>query len=252
MGRIVLMYHCIYKDSGKESGFQNESAFQYKIPAEQFERQVKIARDYLSNNNISDDYIEFTFDDGGVSFYTIAMPILEKYGFKGTFFIATGFIDSPLFLTRDQIRTISERGHTIASHSDSHCDNMTLLPIEQLENEWKTSCSKLKNIIGKPIDVASIPNGYGSNDVYDSIQQAGIKIIYSSIPTTKSFQRNNIEVVGRFVIHADTSSEDFYKLISRKSRRLKLKLRYDILQAIHSLLGKRYNAVKTVFFKWRS
>lgn len=252
MRRIVLMYHCIYKDNGNESGFQNESAFQYKLSAEQFEKQVKIARNYLINNNIPDDYIEFTFDDGGVSFFTLAMPILEKYGFKGTFFIATSFIDSPLFLTRGQIREIRKRGHVIASHSNTHCENMTLLSYEQMKKEWEVSCNILKDIIGEPVDVASIPNGYGSNDVYDSAQQAGIKTLYSSIPTTKIFKRKNIDIVGRYVIHANTSTEEFYKLLSSKSSRFQLKVRYDMLQAVHTVLGKRYNAVKAALLKWRS
>ena len=41
MNKIALMYHDVYKQSGTESGFQNESAFQYKISEEEFESHVK-------------------------------------------------------------------------------------------------------------------------------------------------------------------------------------------------------------------
>ena len=40
------MYHDLYIQSGAESGFQNESAFQYKIQVDEFEKQVKAVVDY--------------------------------------------------------------------------------------------------------------------------------------------------------------------------------------------------------------
>ena len=87
MRKIVLMYHDVYSDSETESGFQFPTSFPYKISAEKFESHVKLAHTYCKQNNLSLDSVEFTFDDGGVSFYTVIAPILEKYGFKGVFFI---------------------------------------------------------------------------------------------------------------------------------------------------------------------
>ena len=94
MNKIALMYHDVYKQSGTESGFQNESAFQYKISEEEFESHVKEISKYCVNNNVD---VLFTFDDGGISFLTIIAPILEKYNQKGIFFISTQYIDTPLF-----------------------------------------------------------------------------------------------------------------------------------------------------------
>ena len=78
------MYHDLYIQSGAESGFQNESAFQYKIQVDEFEKQVKAVVDYCREH--IEIQVDFTFDDGGVSFLTLAAPILEKYGLKGIFF----------------------------------------------------------------------------------------------------------------------------------------------------------------------
>lgn len=42
MKKVVLMYHDLYLHSSSESGFQNDSAFQYKIQVNEFEKQVEV------------------------------------------------------------------------------------------------------------------------------------------------------------------------------------------------------------------
>ena len=37
------------------------------------------------------NYVILTFDDGYKSQYTIAKPILDKYGFKGTFYVVCNY-----------------------------------------------------------------------------------------------------------------------------------------------------------------
>ena len=47
-----------------------------------------------------------TFDDGGASALRIA-EMLARYGWKGHFFITVNRIDSPAFVTSDDIRALS-------------------------------------------------------------------------------------------------------------------------------------------------
>lgn len=51
-----------------------------------------------------------TFDDGNESDYTLAYPILRKYGFIATFFVVVDSIGSPWMLTEEQIREMSCNG----------------------------------------------------------------------------------------------------------------------------------------------
>lgn len=83
--QIVLMFHDVYDTSPGESGFTSPAADFYKIDSTTFERYVEATQESKQN-------FVFTFDDGGVSFYTIAAPILEKYGLKGKFYISTAYI----------------------------------------------------------------------------------------------------------------------------------------------------------------
>jgi len=65
-----------------------------------------------------------TFDDGYLDNYTNAFPLLQEYGFKGTFFVITEFIDSGRegYMTWPMIEEMARAGHRIESHSRTHPD----------------------------------------------------------------------------------------------------------------------------------
>ena len=64
------------------------------------------------------------FDDGWISQYTNALPILESYGFKASFAIYPKAIDGkyPDYMSWAQIETLSKNGYDIESHTYSHLD----------------------------------------------------------------------------------------------------------------------------------
>ncbi len=66
--------------------------------------------------------LSFTFDDGASDQLTLAIPQLEKRGWRGTFYIIGSFIpegDGTGF-TWDVIRDLGGRGHEIGSHTMTH------------------------------------------------------------------------------------------------------------------------------------
>lgn len=74
-----------------------------------------------------------TFDDSTIDHYTVAAPVLEKYGGKGVFFTTEmahpmgggpGFEDKTRFMSWEQIKELSDRGHEIANHSWHHPVNL--------------------------------------------------------------------------------------------------------------------------------
>lgn len=155
---IRIMYHDVYRSIVQESGFQFSTSFPHKINATKFEEHVKFVLNYCKQNNLSQDNIEFTFDDGGESFHSVIAPILEKYGFRGIFFISTSYIGTDKFLTVEQVKALYQQGHIVASHSHTHPRNMTGLSVNELLKEWKTSVQILEEIIQAPVTIASIPS----------------------------------------------------------------------------------------------
>ncbi|MBW7959285.1 MAG: polysaccharide deacetylase family protein [Candidatus Promineofilum sp.] len=65
-----------------------------------------------------------TFDDGYLDAYENAFPILQEYGFEGTFFIITELIDlkSEGYMSWEMIEEMSRAGQRIESHSKTHPD----------------------------------------------------------------------------------------------------------------------------------
>jgi peptidoglycan/xylan/chitin deacetylase (PgdA/CDA1 family) len=65
-----------------------------------------------------------TFDDGYLDQYTNAFPLLQEFGFTGTFFIITGFVDNqnPAYMSWPMITQMGAAGMRIESHSRSHPD----------------------------------------------------------------------------------------------------------------------------------
>lgn len=67
----------------------------------------------------------FSFDDGLMSQFTFAFPILEQYGFKGTFYLIPPYVTDDLpsiwrYGTWKQFIEVSDSGNEIGSHSMTH------------------------------------------------------------------------------------------------------------------------------------
>lgn len=242
------MYHDIYRDTVKESGFQNNSSFQYKIQLNQFEEHIIAISAYCRKH--TDVEVEFTFDDGGVSFFTYVAPLLEKYGFCGTFFISTNYLNTPLFLTTEQLQILIERGHNIGSHSHTH-PILTELVDDVIAEEWNISVNELRKYVSDKV-IASVPNGDVNKNVVCKAAEAGIKVLYTSVPTTRTKTLGNMLIVGRYVVYQGMTTKDVMAIVSNKGNRRMIYVRWQILQLIKTLLGRRYNQLKSFFFGLKS
>ena len=72
---------------------------------------------------IPDRLVVLTFDDSVKSHYTVARPILKKYGFGATFFITEGFTfkkNKKDYMTWEEIRELHRAGFEIGNHTRDH------------------------------------------------------------------------------------------------------------------------------------
>lgn len=151
--------------------------------------------------------IIIAFDDGGLSNFTVARPLLRRYGFTGIFLIPTGWIDVPqekqqayaaahgitvsdhgrdagLAMSWSQIRQLAEEGDKIVSHTYSHHRFSHSDTPEILFQEILKSKEILENRLAIPIDTFGWVGG--ETDVYrpavfQMIQNAGYRYILSTI-----------------------------------------------------------------------
>jgi peptidoglycan/xylan/chitin deacetylase (PgdA/CDA1 family) len=69
---------------------------------------------------LPDRPVILSFDDGWGNQFTFAFPLLQKYGFTGTFFIVSGYLDHQNFMTTEQLKMMAAAGMTIGGHSRTH------------------------------------------------------------------------------------------------------------------------------------
>ena len=115
-----------------------------------------------------------TFDDTRQEHYSIAAPEMEKHGFKGVFFVMTIPIGRPNYMTSEQIKELSDRGHVIGSHTWDHHN------VKQLkEEDWAFQIGKpnerLQAITGKPVLYFAYPFGVWNDAAVEAIKKYSFK-----------------------------------------------------------------------------
>jgi peptidoglycan/xylan/chitin deacetylase (PgdA/CDA1 family) len=148
-----------------------------------------------------------TFDDGGASAATVIAAMLEARGWRGHFFVTTGRVGSPAFLSREQIRDLRGRGHVVGSHSETHPLRMSYCPEEELFGEWRRSLDFLSELLGEEVRVASVPGGYYSRAVAETAARAGVRQLFTSEPTERVNEVDGCLVFGRYGVQRWTSPE---------------------------------------------
>jgi len=112
-----------------------------------------------------------TFDDGYVSSYNVVAPLLEKYGFRGFFFIPAKVLDLPeqdqktwanehsiyplgnneraqVFMNLSQVNDLHARGHHVGVHGMNHARLTSELTKQELTEEIITSRAILADRLG--------------------------------------------------------------------------------------------------------
>jgi peptidoglycan/xylan/chitin deacetylase (PgdA/CDA1 family) len=114
------------------------------------------------NKALPDKPIIISFDDSRVEHATIAAPVMEKYGFRGVFFIMTITYNKKNYMTKEQITGLAKAGHTIGLHSWDHTMVTKYKDAADWQKEVVEPQKKLEAIVGKPVEYWAYPNG-----VYD-------------------------------------------------------------------------------------
>jgi peptidoglycan/xylan/chitin deacetylase (PgdA/CDA1 family) len=134
----------------------------------------------MSNARRPEKAFVLTFDDGFEDFYSQAYPVLQKFGFTATIFLATDFVGkvsnwddekgSPM-LTCEQIKTLSAQGFTFGSHTCSHVC-LVDLPEDKVQHELHASKEFLEALLGDFVPILAFPFGDSNLSIRSLAQQA--------------------------------------------------------------------------------
>ena len=87
----------------------------------------------VSNDSQNGRYVVLNFDDNRKSQFTQVKPILDKYGFKATFYVVCKYLDNKKgYMNWTELETLHKEGHDIGSHTMNHA-NLSDSSIKSLE-----------------------------------------------------------------------------------------------------------------------
>ncbi|RYE37184.1 MAG: polysaccharide deacetylase family protein [Sphingobacteriaceae bacterium] len=178
----VLCYHQIRNWKATDS----KTAKDYIVQENDFKEQMKMLADsgyhtilpdelyaYLNENTpLPSKPIMLTFDDTDLDQYTLASPQMKKYGFKGVFFIMTVSLGRPRYMSKDQVKELSDEGNVIASHTWDH-HNVKKYQGQDWVTQIDKPTKKLEEITGKPIKYFAYPFGLWNEQAIPELKKRG-------------------------------------------------------------------------------
>jgi peptidoglycan/xylan/chitin deacetylase (PgdA/CDA1 family) len=233
----ILCYHHI-----REIQMASKANKGYEVTISAFKAQMKALADSGYKTILPDqlyDYLVYgtplpekpvmiTYDDTDEEQFSIAKPEMDKYGFKGVYFIMTISINRPRYMTTEQIKQLSDEGHAIASHTWDHHrvdrykyeNEIEVRGKKMIANDWdvqlKGTKEKLEAITGKPVEHFAYPFGIWSKEGIPEIEKRGYKMAYQLSTARDSTQP--LFTVRRMIVSPEWSAPGMIKVMKSTFR----------------------------------
>ena len=246
----ILMYHHLSEDVTNSE----------MVSPEQFEAQIRALSEagytgvsfdelqayVLRGAPLPEKPVVITFDDGYESNYTLAYPILQKYGMKATIFAIgvsfgkdhykdTDYAITPHFGAAEAAEMAASGLISIQSHTyDMHQwppyesgsavrENILPLPgeseeayVQALAEDFTRSRALLEDAAGQPVDVLAYPAGQYSTLAQVTLQSLGVHVTLSTNPGVNTVVRGlpqTLYAMLRFGITEDVTPEALLDMI---------------------------------------
>jgi len=194
--------------------------------------------------------VAITFDDGYVSNYELARPILADHGMPATVFVPTDYLgggpmswpgidrwigtpseDELRPMSWNQARTLHSEGWELGSHTLSH-PRLTEVPDEQLDRELTESRAVLERELGAPCTSLAFPYGDHDQRVIDATARAGYEVA-GTLPTRTDV--SSVLAWPRIGIYNADGARTFRFKVSPLVRRFRSSAAGPILHAMRAV-----------------
>ena len=246
----ILMYHHLSEDV-TNSEMVSPAQFEAQIRALSEAGYTGVSFDELQayvlrGEPLPEKPVVITFDDGYRSNYTLAYPILQKYGMKAAIFAIgvsfgtdhykdTDYAITPHFGAAEAAEMAASGLVSIQSHTyDMHQwlpyetgsavrENILPLPgeseeayVQTLTEDFTRSRAQLESATGQPVDVLAYPAGQYSTLAQVTLQSLGVHVTLSTNPGVNTVVKGlpqTLYAMLRFGITEDVSPEALLNMI---------------------------------------
>ena len=212
----VLCYHHIrnFTNGGRLMG--------YEVTPAAFAEQMKALNDsgyktILPNNlyeylvhgaTLPQKPVMITFDDNDKEQYTIGATEMNKYGFKGVYFVMTISINRTRYMSEQQLKELSDSGHVIAAHTWDH-HMVTKYSAATWDTQLVKPQKKLEAITGKPVKYFAFPFGLWNQAAIPVLKDHGYKLAF--ILSTKRDSTEPLYTIRRMIVPGQWSPQGMIK-----------------------------------------
>ena len=245
---LILNYHSL--DVGKTSAEYHVDPV-YSVTQQDFEQQMALIKELKIPVVSLAEVVEhvrkrqrwhrhvvcITFDDGFLTDYEAAFPVLTKYNFPATFFIT---IQNQTSKDRwAQWREMAAAGFSLGSHTVSH-PFLTELPEVEMRRELKESKQIIEAETGANVTFLAPPYGRYNQKLIQIARECGYEAL---LTTNVGVNRYNADLFAlkRWTVRRTTSLKSFRRMILRNPRELRIKqLRSRSLNLGKKVLGNGF------------
>jgi len=205
----ILLYHRIVP---------GQASNPYNLSPQEFEEQMA----YLSENGyntitidqlrqaiifgaeLPEKPIVISFDDGDISVYKNAFPILEKYNFVGVAYLVSTYLETPGYMKYRQVKELIKGGWEMGSHSARHQD---LSESVFLDTEIIGSKADLEKFLDTKINSFAYPFGKYNQSAMEKVSDWYSNAVGLGASTTQ--RESNLYYLWRRPINNGTTLEQF-------------------------------------------
>jgi len=243
----ILMYHEIYRpeDRDRLRGLTNPiynteiKVFQKQMAYLYAKRMKTLTIDELflkESSSQGEGAVCLTFDDGLRGNYLYAYPVLQEYGLKATFFIATDLIGKPFHMTWENIKEIAASGMSIQSHTVTHRP-LAHMGGDRVLFELSESKRVVEERLGQEVRHLSLPHGSKNGITWPIAERVGYKSICTSEVGFET-PENNGPWLKRINIGDGISEKKFELIVQGKNQGIRgMMVTKGLKNMLRSMIG---------------
>lgn len=238
---VALMYHALGVDGAVDVGQDPH----YTLDSAVFDRHLRdcqatgsavtSARDWLRGDPQS--AILLSFDDGHLSNYTEAFPLLQQHACSADFFVNSSNVGTRGYASWIELRAMADAGQSIQSHSHTH-RYLTSLSATELRDELVRSKTMIEDRVGHAVSLLAPPGGRMPANLERIARDCGYQHILSSRPGR--IGRSYPTILPRMAVTAQLDAATLAAWLRGDTLTFaKAGLRYALLGVLKRLFGDR-------------
>ena len=213
------------------------SDYSYALEINEFSKQMEL---FSQLRKVASPGLwpEVTFDDGHISNFDYALPVLLSRSLTARFFITVGWTGKRQgYMGWRELRSLHESSQLIGAHGWSHA-LLTHCSAGDFELELIKAKSVLEDKLGTSITTVSLPGGRYNRRVLAACREAGYTQIFISAPRAEQMPLGFL--VGRLNVRGDWSLEWIRSVLQPGSRALSnLERQHQIKAIAKTVVGDR-------------